>query len=95
MGDMAEDFKFLKEIKKERHAQWKKDNTSYLLKNMAGCFQVRNNGECLIFRETGYPKVDFYPSTGQWRIPGKKKTYGGGAESFIEWYEKQKNKNQR
>jgi len=92
MGDMKEDFAALKAWKKERHAQWKVDNTACLLESMKGRFAIRNNGETLIFREKHYPRVDFYPSTGRWRIPGKKKTYRGGAKSFINWYEKQKEK---
>jgi len=90
MGDMKEDFELLKAWKRERHAQWKEDNTRFLFENMDRRFRVTNNGETVIFREAGYPKVDFYPSTGRWRIPGEKKTYSGGAESFVKWYEKRK-----
>lgn len=88
--EIIENWKLLKEEEQKRHAQSKNDNTAFLITAMPAHFEMRNNGETLIFREKGYPKVDFYPSTGRWRIPGKRKTYGVGAEFFMNWYEKQK-----
>jgi len=92
MGDMREDFELLKAMKKERHAKWKNDNLKYLTENMAYRYTLKNNEESALFREHGYPKVDFYPSTGRWRVAGRSKTYSGGAESFHKWYETQKEK---
>jgi hypothetical protein len=91
---IIENWKFLKEEKKKRHAQWKNDNIQILVDNMGDRFEFRNDMETIIFRDKDYPQVDFYPSTGRWRIVGNEKsyTYSGGAEKFIEWYEKQKEK---
>lgn len=51
--------------------------------------KVTNNGECFCFREKGKPRVDFYPSTGRWRVVGQSLTYKGGAERFLRWYTEQ------
>lgn len=49
-------------------------------------FVERANGMCLLFRIPDMPKADFYPSTGNWRVAGKKKTYQGDAEAFYKWF---------
>lgn len=92
MGDMADDFAAMKAHRQTRHANWNRRNMEILNRRSDEgglVFAVTNAGETLLFRERGKPKVDFYPSTGRWRIPNSKKTYSGGAESFLRWYAKQ------
>jgi hypothetical protein len=53
-------------------------------------FRETNNGETILFREKSKPMVDFFPSTGRWRIVGRHpKTFRGGARAFLPWYKKQ------
>jgi len=53
-------------------------------------FTIVNKGICVIFREEGKPKVDFFLSTGRWRVvAGETELYEGGAEGFLEWYSTQ------
>ena len=78
-------------LKQERHAEWKAENMRVL--GMSGLdYRVTNGGETLLFRDPGMPKVDFYPSTGRWRVAGVQETFGGGAEKFLQWYWAQKGK---
>lgn len=70
---------------RERHADWKKENTAIISRSGIP-FRSANNGEAILFRQPGKPKVDFYPSTGRWRIPGRKGIFGGGAENLLSWY---------
>ncbi len=48
-------------------------------------------GATLLLREPGRPKIDFYVSTGRWRVVGSAggTTRGGGAERLLAWYRKQ------
>lgn len=88
MGDMADDFAAMNAHRQERHAEWHRKNMEAL--NTSGHkFKETNYGETILFREPGKPKVDFYPSTGRWRVSGMSKTFRGGAEVFLRWYEKQ------
>jgi len=89
MGDMAEDFAAMKAHRQRQHADWKERNLA-ALNASAVIFTTTNNGETLLFRESGKPKVDFYPSTGRWRVAGLTKTLRGGARAFLSWYESQK-----
>lgn len=89
MGDMAEDFAAMKAHRQQKHADWKERNTEILLRSNL-TLTIKSGGESILFRESGKPKVDFYPSTGRWRVAGKKETFRGGAESFLRWYAKQK-----
>lgn len=89
MGDMGDDFAAMKAHTQARHAEWKQKNMAVLGESGA-IFTVTNHGETLLFRQPGKPKVDFYPSTGRWRIVGAtSKTFSGGAQSFLNWYAKQ------
>ena len=74
--------------KRERHRKWYSRNLDFLIENMAGRFQIKET--VLLFRENGKPKVDFYPHTGRWRVPDKNELRSGGAEDFLNWYDKQK-----
>lgn len=89
MGDMADDFAAMKAHRQQQHAMMKRRNLMLLNLRVAGRFASTNYGETLVFREPGKPAVDFYPSTGRWRVAGVTKTFRGGAESFLRWYEKQ------
>ncbi len=88
MGDMGEVFGGMKAARQERHARWKSQNTVALQASQF-VYTVTNNGETYLFREPGKPKVDFYPSTGRWRVAGKSQTFSGGAAGFIRWYRSQ------
>lgn len=87
MGDMAESGRMLNEMRKDRHRDWKISNMTDIEKSGIQ-YRKTNDGECLLFREAGKPKVDFYPSTGRWRVAGQQKTFSGGAKSFLNWYSK-------
>ena len=89
MGDMGDDFAAMKAHRQQQHADWKQKNME-ILSASGAVFTVTNSGETLLFRMSGYPKVDFYPSTGRWRIVGaNSRTLKGGATSFLNWYRKQ------
>lgn len=88
MGDMGDDFAAMKAHKQQQHADRNQKNMAAL--NASGHkFTETNYGETILFREPGKPKVDFYPSTGRWRVAGMSKTFRGGAEVFLRWYAKQ------
>lgn len=85
MGDMADDFAAMKAHKQQQHADWKRKNME-ILNASTLIFVTTNGGETLCFREPNKPRVDFYPSTGRWRIPGTSITFSGGASKFLRWY---------
>ena len=89
MGDMAEVFRDMTAAKKERHSKWWMQNMDIMEKSGIE-YDTKNSGEVLIIRFTwpqGKPQVEFWPSTGRWRVRGK--IFKGGAKSFINWYNKQ------
>lgn len=88
MGDMGDDFNAMQAATQVRHADLKVRNL-LALQNTTLIFKQVNQGETLLFREANKPKVDFYPSTGRWRVAGVKETFRGGAKGFINWYAKQ------
>jgi hypothetical protein len=70
------------QMRKDRHAEWHKDNMTVLRESeFRQAFTVTNGGECILFRQG--VSADFYPSTGRWR--SKNKTYRGGAKAFVAW----------
>jgi len=81
-----------KKEKQDRHAKWKEKNLKDL---KASGMKFTFKSEVALFRDEGMPKVDFYPSTGRWRIvgvPGQndpKSMHSGGAHGFMRWYAKQ------
>lgn len=77
----------MRSAKQQRHADWKEANTT-LLAASGIPFTSTNNGEALLIRERGRSPIDFYPSTGRWRVDNKR-TLGGHAERFIQWYKEQ------
>lgn len=85
---MADDFNAMRAARQQRHQEWKASNTATIAASGIR-FVSRNDGESLLFRETGKPRVDFFPSTGRWKVAGLKKTYSGGADRFLSWYSTQ------
>lgn len=49
-------------------------------------FKLTNFDRCACFREEGKPMVDFFPTTGNWMIPGSGLLLEGGLEKFMKWY---------
>ena len=73
----------------ERHAIWKRENLAYL--RGAGV-TFTDRGETLLFRWPSKPAVDFYPSTGRWKVvsgPRRGSVLRGGAMRFLTWYTNQ------
>ena len=60
-------------------------------------YGLSNDGSVIMFREKGKPMVDFYPSSGRWRIVGTATIQkmqpapkeSRGAKAFLNWYERQ------
>jgi len=88
MGDVGDMGRAIREHTREKHAEWHRRNRGRLEKSG---IPFTDRGETLLFREEGKPMVDFYPSTGRWRVPNENlKTFSGGAGKFLKWYERQK-----
>lgn len=81
----ADDFAFLKEDRKSRHAAAYEANLA-ALRAAGAVFKLTANCTACLFREPGRAWPDFYPHTGRWNCGGK--TYSGGAAAFLDWYEK-------
>jgi hypothetical protein len=89
MGDMAEVFNEMTTLKKARHARWYKENM-ILIERCPYKYTLKGI-ENVLFREPNKPMVNFYPSTGRWRLPQQNITMRGGAKAFLVWYGKQHN----
>lgn len=90
MSEQMDYFRAINQHRQEEHAEQKRENTRLIFASGLS-FRSTNNGECLVFREKGKPKVDFYPSSGRWRDVGSsKRNYSGGAQKFLDWYADQK-----
>ena len=85
MGDMSEAFSALKEYNGMRREKRIELNMSIMEKSGIVYKLIENN--TLLIRENGKPKVDFYLSTGRWKVNNK--AMKGGAVSLINWYRKQ------
>lgn len=85
--DMAATYKAMNDEKRKRHAEWKTINMAALDKS--GIPYRKASEETILFRQPGKPKVDFYPSTGRWRVAGQSQTMRGGAAALLAWYNKQ------
>lgn len=79
--DTTNHHKFLKQLKQKRHREWHRINRAEIV---ASGIPYTDKGECLLFRVRGKKKVDFYPSTGRWKIHSTMSS--GGAKKFIEFY---------
>lgn len=84
MSEEAELWNKIREDRKKQHEEWWQLNTDELRKS--GIRYRVASEECYIFRNVGKPSVDFYPSTGRWRVAGLSRTFSGGATKFINWY---------
>lgn len=91
MSEQTDCFRAIQQHRRDEHAEQKKGNTRIICASGLN-FRSTNNGECLVFRERNKPQVDFYPSTGRWRVIGDKRTCSGGAGAFLTWYTDQKGK---
>lgn len=75
---------------RSKHAANKTENTRLIVQSGLP-HVITNSGETISFRQPEKPPVDFWPSSGKWRICREKEvTYNGGAASFLGWYAKQK-----
>ncbi len=85
MGDMDDTFRMMRDEKKKRHAvNYEKNMTTLINCDLA--FDLKD--AVVLFREVGKPKIDFYPHSGKWKSGNK--IYNGGAQSFLNWYKKQR-----
>jgi len=90
VDDDSVDSSILTDLRKAQHREWKDENLD-VIRSSRIPYRSTNNGESLLFREPGKPKVDFFPSTGRWRVvSGNARTMGGHAMKFLEWYAEQK-----
>ena len=83
MGDMGEIFNAMRAETKERHQRWYEINRAYFVQHFTGRFIEK--GTTYLLRESGKPKVDFYPHTGRWKAGNK--MHRGGAIAFHKWYQ--------
>lgn len=89
MSDQAEYGRIMREHRQKKHRDWYAKNMSVLGQSDV---PFVDKGETLLFRLPCKPKVDFYPSTGRWRVVGdrkQQKAMSGGAKKFLEWYGQQ------
>jgi len=85
MGDLKARYQVHRKTKQERHARMHNANRKEIADSE---YTYIDRGESFLFRDFGCPRVDFYPSTGRWRDLDGKKTYRGGAVTFLKWYSK-------
>ena len=72
----------------EQHAEWKIANTKII--DQSGLPYTATD-ETMLFRNPGFAKADFYPSTGRWKaLKEDNRIYDGGAEKFLKWYRRNK-----
>ncbi len=80
---IREEYRAHKE-QKQAARDWRRDSNWSVLNACRIPFELRNDGEAVLFRQPGKPAADFYPSTGRWR--SGEQTYKGGAQAFLDWY---------
>lgn len=71
---MRETFILVRKQRQEKRNHNKEQSTN-LLKQAEISFESKNSGNHLIILST--PKIDFYPSTGLWRVRGENKNHRG------------------
>lgn len=87
MGDVGETWKVYKERRRQQKQAAHEHNMNVL---NASEFEFAYRGVVVLFREKNKPKVDFYPSTGVWKVGGKaQRVSSGGAAKFLAWYRRQ------
>lgn len=82
-SELGEDFKYMRELRQAQHEKWHRENRAEI---DASGIPYTDRGEALLFRFADI-KVDFYPSTGRWRLVGIAggKAMRGGARAFLAW----------
>lgn len=87
----GEDIEALRAAQKAERKAREKAHRTRVLAESGLKFTSSNDGENLMFREPGKPKVDFYPSSGRWKVAGigGGKVMEGGVKVFLDWYAKQ------
>ena len=83
-NELSDMYRDMHDEKKRRHAFAFKVNTAKLTAKYKGRFTAHDT--VILFREKNLPKVDFYPHTGRWKCDNH--VSGGGADAFIEWYDR-------
>jgi hypothetical protein len=86
--ETVEVYRAMDDARRDRRQAWRRENLRVL--DRAGLLtrcRSANEGESLLFREAGKPKVDFFPSSGLWRAHNQ--TFRGGGRAFAQWYKKQ------
>jgi hypothetical protein len=80
-------FRAMHEATRQQHAKWKEMNME-ALRLSPFPYRLSKNSETAMFRIKGKPHVDFYPSTGRWRVvgQGKSRPFSGGAKLFLAWF---------
>lgn len=68
----------------KRHER--KEKNLAILRETTLPFEYRNQGDVVLVRVAGYPKVDFYPSTNKWKF-GERYILGN-AYTFVLWLKK-------
>lgn len=81
MGDMAEDFKFLNQISKDKRESNRNSSPAYL-ERFAIPFETKNGGAHLIV-EGSKGFVDFWPGTGKWIARSGEKLKGFGVRNLV------------
>lgn len=71
---MKETFILVRKQRQEKRNHNKEQSTN-LLKQAEISFESKNSGNHLIILST--PKIDFYPSTGLWKVRGENKNHRG------------------
>ena len=71
---------------KDRLARFGYEYLDAIFKNLEITVEVVETKETVfLLRESGRPKVDFYPHTGRWKVGNK--MHRGGAMAFHKWYQ--------
>lgn len=76
MGDMGEVFNEMKRMKKERRASNTESSTNLLI-DKGVKFEAKNFGAHLVVHGKDGRLIDFWPSTGKFRVRGHKRFQGG------------------
>jgi hypothetical protein len=87
MSELGDDFRAMRDARQARHAEMREKNMAAI---EASGIRFQERPAALLFRNAGYPKVDFYPDTGRWGVMGNPHIYRGGATAFLSWYETHK-----
>ena len=92
MGDMAEDFRLMNQVKRENKNDRLIANTNFLIQHNIP-FRTYNEGYHLQIDLSSDSVLNFWPSTGRWRVQNRFNQYqwgygGYGIESLIKFLKK-------